>query len=365
MKPLLEEVLRLQPAWTHINTPDMQRRGQLIRSEIPAWLEPHLPALSAAMGPCGHDLELEGRDGTGPKSEIPWVRFYSMSRSPSAHEGWYCVYLFRATGTGAYLCLGHGSTRYENGEFKPRSAPELTGLIHWARGVLGTNVDAAAGISTEISLEARGELGRAYELGTVCSVLYDVGAVPDADDLLRDAIKFASLLSKLYDAEDLGRSPESALLLAQNAQEAIETLAAPLKVRRGNGQGFGLTHAERSAVDRRAMVVAQDYLGAAGYAVEDVSKKQSFDFTATKDGHEIIVEVKGTTGAIGSIILTANEVAAHQQKHPANALIVVHSIDLNRTTSPPRATGGNPHIISPWNIDGSALKPLSFQYTLT
>ena len=45
----------------------MQRRGQLIRHEIPAWLNEHLPALAATMGPSGGDLEVEGRDGTGPK----------------------------------------------------------------------------------------------------------------------------------------------------------------------------------------------------------------------------------------------------------------------------------------------------------
>jgi hypothetical protein len=87
MKELIEETLLLQPVWTHRNTPDMQKRGTLIRDEIPKWLAGHRAALSAAMGPSEDDLEIEGRDGTGPKSEIPWVRVHSARRSPSAHEG--------------------------------------------------------------------------------------------------------------------------------------------------------------------------------------------------------------------------------------------------------------------------------------
>src|SRR5689334_21713885 len=106
MKVLIEEVLRLQPEWTHLNTPAMQRRGQLIRREIRDWLAGRKDQISRRMGRSGRDVEVEGRDGTGSKSEIPWVRFYSEARSPKAHQGWYCVYLFSATGANGYLCLG-------------------------------------------------------------------------------------------------------------------------------------------------------------------------------------------------------------------------------------------------------------------
>lgn len=364
MKPLIEEVLRLQPVWTHINTPDMQRRGELIRREIPAWLKGHQQKISASMGSTASDLEVEGRDGTGPKSEIPWVRFYSAARSPSAHEGWYCVYLFRATGTGAYLCLGHGSTRYESGEFKPRLPHELAELVKWARDLLHADIDAGGRISTDISLEAKGNLGPSYERGTAYSVFYPAGAVPDANVLSEDIVRFGKLLAKLYNTEDLGRSPESSVLDLEAAQDVIQTLASPLKGRRGSGQGFGLTHAERSEIDRRAMFVALEHLRSTGHAVDNVSKNRPYDFVAVKDRREIIVEVKGTTGTLGSILLTANEVAAHQKEHPLNALIVVHSIELDRSANTPRATGGILHVISPWDIEPTALKPLSFQYKL-
>ena len=105
MRELLREVLNLQPRWSHTNTADMQRRGVLVRQDIPAWLRGRSEALAKLLGPAGLDCDVEGRDGTGQKSEIPWVRVFSRSRSPSANEGWYCGYLFRSDGTGVYLCL--------------------------------------------------------------------------------------------------------------------------------------------------------------------------------------------------------------------------------------------------------------------
>ena len=142
MRELLQEVLELQTNWSSTNTPDMQRRGILIRQVIPRWIKGHIETLAALLGPVGVDCDVEGRDGTGQKSEIPWVRVHSQSRSPSANEGWYCVYLFRSDGTGVYLCLGQASTRYLDGDFKPRSSEELATLVAWAKGTLGSNLTA-------------------------------------------------------------------------------------------------------------------------------------------------------------------------------------------------------------------------------
>ncbi len=202
MKLLIEEVLRLQPAWTHVNSPEMHRRGQLIRHEMSAWLRTNREALARRMGSFGLDLEFEGRDGTGPKSEIPWVRYYSAMRSPNAHQGWYCVYLFSGNGNRAYLCLAHGSTRYQNGEFRPRPPAELARLIAWARS-LTVPLVSRAGASDRISLESKGELGRAYELGTVLAIEYLATTVPEDEELLADASLFAELLAAIYNAEEL------------------------------------------------------------------------------------------------------------------------------------------------------------------
>jgi len=89
MRGELLEVIGLQHAYTWANTPPMQRRGELIRRIIPQELAAATEQLAHSLGPHGEDLQLEGRDGTGRKTLIPWVRFYSEARSPSAQHGWY------------------------------------------------------------------------------------------------------------------------------------------------------------------------------------------------------------------------------------------------------------------------------------
>ena len=240
MHEFLREVADLQPSWTNKNTPVMQRRGILIRQAIPRWLKGHIGDLAPLLGPAGLECEIEGRDGTGQKSEIPWVRVYSRSRSPSANEGWYCGYLFRSDGTGLYLCLVHASTRYQDGEFKPRPPEELAGLVAWAKEALGSKLAVQLGLASEIKLHSRGQLGEAYERGTVCSKFYYATELPGEHVLLDDLKSFVCLLRILYDADDLGRSPESREPEVRAAEQLAEALAAPLRSRARIGQGFGL-----------------------------------------------------------------------------------------------------------------------------
>jgi len=77
----------------------MERRGTVVRREAAEWLRGELPALLELMPPGVEDLAVQGKDGTGRKTEVPWVRVFSVSRSPSATVGFYAVYLFAATGS--------------------------------------------------------------------------------------------------------------------------------------------------------------------------------------------------------------------------------------------------------------------------
>lgn len=94
MQKSFEEVMALQLAYSSENTPEMARRGALIRHTIPNELMSLSVQLRAALGDVGDDSAAEGRDGTGRKTFVPWVRWHSRSRSPSAQRGWYLVYLF-------------------------------------------------------------------------------------------------------------------------------------------------------------------------------------------------------------------------------------------------------------------------------
>src|SRR5438874_11527945 len=124
----LKTIVALQQYWSADNTQPMQKRGQLIRDEIPSLLR------TLAQQHC---MEVEGRDGTGRKTRVPWVRVYDPELSPSATQGWYVVYLFAADGSTVYLSLNQGTTVFTGGQFVARDPEELAQRVTAARSQLG------------------------------------------------------------------------------------------------------------------------------------------------------------------------------------------------------------------------------------
>jgi hypothetical protein len=61
---LLQKVLDLQENWSSANTPDMQKRGENIRYNIPSRLKDVISQLGADFS----DYQVEGRDGIGKKT---------------------------------------------------------------------------------------------------------------------------------------------------------------------------------------------------------------------------------------------------------------------------------------------------------
>lgn len=361
MRDLLIAVLKLQKHWSPNNTPEMQRRGELIRNDIPRALHVFEPRLRDVFGPLGHDLSIEGRDGTGQKSQVPWVRFFSKSRSPSAQRGWYAVFLFHAAGDGAYLWLGHGSTRLEGGSYVARDDEEVSEQLNWARALLSHELAGEPRLRTNIELGSDKALPRAYEKSALAGFWYPSSSLPDDETLAADCVKMAELLSVLYNASDLGWQPQATPPDVEAAIDAIRIISTG---GRPGGQGFGLSHAERQVVEKHAMGIVKQRLLSEGYSVEDVSATQPVDYIAKRGDARMFVEVKGTTGPPSSVLLTANEVALHERCHPNNALFVVHSIKLDRGSVPPQATAGEVLLFSPWSIDAEKLKAISYQYAL-
>lgn len=359
MKTTIERVLELQPFFNKKNTSQMAERGWLIRKQLANRISLNSAELAKKLQLPIEDIKVEGRDGTGNKTEIPWTRVASEKLSPSATSGWYAVYLFKADGSGVYLALSHGSTILEDGDFKPRTKSETTSLMNWARQKVGHLIDVLPNIHHSIELGGRTKLSEAYKQTTIAAFYYPVDAIPTEAELLSDLHKFASILGHLYDAQILGQSPGS---LSPEQAAATEAIRPAL-----SGQGFGLNALERKAVETHAMRLADQYLTKLEYTVKDVSSKKSYDFHAMKknDGSELFVEVKGTTAGPSSIILTANEVKLMQEKAPATALILVHGIALDRKGDQPTAHGGTLIFISPWHISNQALKPLSYTYEVT
>ena len=82
----MRRICELQPHYTSKNTPEMQERGVLIRKVLTGKIQDISAEIASALGPFGNDLMVEGRDGTGQKTELPWVRFCSETLSPSVYR---------------------------------------------------------------------------------------------------------------------------------------------------------------------------------------------------------------------------------------------------------------------------------------
>jgi hypothetical protein len=360
MKTELERIMDLQPLLDHRKTPEMDERGRLVRRKGPAWLRSFGPSLADAMGIEISDLLIEGRDGTGPKTEVPWFRFASRHRSPSATQDWYCVYLFDTRGTNAYLSLGHGSTVWNGIDFRPRPEAELRTLAAWGREMAAAVASERTELSPAMELHSRrSNLGPAYEAGTALCLRYERPAVPDDDRLRRDSLFFGRLLRTIYEASETLPVPVGPAPEVIEALDAADRAAG--KPRRP--RGFRLSAAQRSAIELHAMKIVKAHLEEQGWRVNDTSANRPYDFHCVGDAGELYVEVKGTTSTGETIVLTNNEVEHHRRAYPANALALVRNICL-RGPDRDQAFGGDLDFFSPWTVVNERLRVVTYLYDL-
>ena len=171
--------------------------------------------------------------------------------------------------------------------------------------------------------------------------------------------------------------PDIASALTQRFQERFQPIdkvdrsteadiiSAVQPRRKGSkGQGFGLSSAQRQAIESRAVVVATEILEATEWSVEDVGSHSSYDLHATRGENILLVEVKGSTGLAQTVILTKNEVRLHKDSHPRTALIVVSGIELKSDGPTWTGSGGKPVVIHPWIPDEADLEPITFRYSV-
>ncbi|WP_405767587.1 DUF3578 domain-containing protein [Streptomyces sp. NBC_00080] len=367
MDDLLSKVLELQPSWTATNTEEMKERGAVIRQHLPDLLRQDRARLTAALGVPPKDVGVEGRDGTGLKSEIPWVRVFGREQSPSSTTGWYVVYLFSASGQRVYLSLNQGTTIWTGGVFKARRVEDLRARVDWARPLLAEATAERPDLHKTIELDARTPLGRGYGPGNVLAIEYDREQLPPQEILLEDLLFMTRLLGILYAAERLTPyipgDPTPEVLEAERSAAKTAGRRTPGSARpRRAGQGFLLTSSERRAIEQRSVGMATEYFKAQGWKVKDVGDKESFDLLLTRGEGRLHVEVKGTTSAGLEVILTRAEVEKQRKYYPDNALVVVHSIELDRTGEEPATSGGVLHCTSPWLVEDADLTVISYAY---
>ena len=143
---------------------------------------------------------------------------------------------------------------------------------------------------------------------------------------------------------------------------SIEEAKKNKKPKKG-GQGFGLSPKEKKAVELHAMDKVEKIWKKNGWKVEDVSMiKGGCDFKFSKDNEVVYCEVKGTTTAGESIILTSREVEKMKERYPNSALYVVYGIRLDKSKDPPVATFGSVKKKYPWEIKDNKLKAKDYYY---
>ncbi|WP_436496834.1 MrcB family domain-containing protein [Actinokineospora sp. HUAS TT18] len=359
LRDLFDQVLAAQREYSPKKTEAMVRRGELIGGPIARWIEERLPRLRQATI---DDLAVDASDGKGLKAEIPWVRVHSSSRSPRATDGWYVVYLFDARGESVYLTLMQGTTTWIGQSVVTRPISELRAGVSWARGLFGEALSARPDHLREIDLKGRAsKRALGYEAGAVAAFEYRRGALPDDDVMERDLVFLVSVLGRLHHAEQ-----DTSDIPSDLAAEVAHVLTPTTRSARGGvGQGTGLSHAERVAIERRSVFLACEHLVSLGFSVRDVGATESYDIDARRRSERVYVEVKGTTSAVGAeIILTKNEVDLNEARYPDTMLIVVSGIELDRSEVPPRASGGALRVVHPWSVAQARLVPLAYRYTV-
>ncbi len=200
LKATIKRICELQPKYSSSNTPEMQERGNLIRSDRTQELRGRLHDLGRAFDPLFDDLAVEGSDGIGRKTEAPWVRLYSKAMSPSAREGFYIVIHFAADGSAAFATIGCGSTIWTGGDLRPISDAQLNAKTSWARSVVAQHWGTLAPFTDGIALGARAPLPRTFEKATALARRIPVESIDGTylDDLL---FTCAERLSAIYLAQ--------------------------------------------------------------------------------------------------------------------------------------------------------------------
>jgi uncharacterized protein DUF3883 len=132
-----------------------------------------------------------------------------------------------------------------------------------------------------------------------------------------------------------------------------------------SGQGRQMDSRKRLAIDAWAMKKARLHYESLGYELKDTSKTAPFDYEARKVGERRRIEVKGLSGELGSVIVTAGEVKSARDANIQTDLVIIHNIVLLETEQGVfQGEGGTVHLIRNWSPEEERLTALQYQYSL-
>lgn len=134
--------------------------------------------------------------------------------------------------------------------------------------------------------------------------------------------------------------------------------------RKGRGQGRRLDVEAKQAVEQRAEAVAEAWCRGRGWTdIRHVAARRAWDFEADDTtGQRRYIEVKGTTGQLGEVEVTANEVAKARMHGAAHLIVIVHGIDLGFDGNGWKAKGGTTVVYDPWSPRDAELKAVHYRW---
>jgi hypothetical protein len=355
---IIRQIATLQTQYSSENTPAMAARGLLIRHDLPRALGTHASVFAERLGAHGAHMKIEGSDGIGRKTQAPWVRIFSGELSPSATTGFYMVIHFSVNGELCFVTVGCGATRWDNekGDLVKSSDRDLKAKVDWAVSVLDKKGLEHSTFADTIAIGSEHSLPQSFEKATALCRTLPISGITD-EAVVSAVAEALSLLSVIYD--HYGQLGD--LTPAEIAAIDIEAIANPRRRNATSRQGFGLTGAERKAVEQRAMEVTYEYLTKNGYDVKDVSATSSYDYHVRRGVEEIKVEVKGTTSeSADAVLLTAKEVALHSSALETTALAIVSGIAFEQRGPQAKCSAGTLEFICPWDISQWDVVPTAF-----
>ena len=149
--------------------------------------------------------------------------------------------------------------------------------------------------------------------------------------------------------------------------QALDGLLEPMPGSGTRGRGGRkrpvTSAALKSAIENRAVDVVVQYLTSDGWSVRDVGSVQSYDLDCERHKDRLHVEVKGTTGGGGAVVLTANEVGHARIEYPDVALAIVTGINVHLADDGGIiASDGDLAMWHPWDIGEGRLDATVYRY---
>ena len=273
----------------------------------------------------------KGSAGEGVFANIPWVALFNREITTSAQNGYYIVYLFDSEMQGLYLCLGLGWTQYDqfyqNLELN-KSREHIENHKLKAQNLLRST----QGFSKEpINLNAKGALGKGYELGTIINKYYAKNSLPLNNEFIVDMQYMIGVYRELKGmlGTNVFKLDNDTILNNSFSIDPEGSLpsTAPQAPGETNRQANERKKASITGDKGEAIFIenASNYWGWENLIDKTDQQGLGYDFLC--EDLELYIEVKGCLDDPCAIRLTNKEWELAKEKRDKYVLVIVFQID--------------------------------------